>query len=198
MKAHDVDSILIPETELDCRVAELAGEIGRESRGRALVLIGILRGSFMFLADLVRSFHRHGIRTRIDFMILESYGSGTESAGTVRLTRDCDIDLEGQDVLVVDDILDTGRTLAFAAEHLRKKGAAQVRTCVLLDKPSRRIVPFHADYVGFETPDAFVVGYGLDYDHYYRDLPWIAKVSFHDRPETPSPQTSGEAQSSGV
>ena len=178
MEPHHVDEILIQETELDCRVSELASEIGRDLQGHTLVLVGILRGSFMFLADLVRSFHRHGIRTRIDFMILESYGSGTESSGSVRLARDCAIDVAGQDVLVIDDILDSGRTLSFAVRHLQEQGAARVRTCVLLDKPSRRVVPFEADYVGFRVPDAFVVGYGLDYDHYSRDLPWIAQVSF--------------------
>lgn len=178
MQPHHVHDVLIPETDLEGRVAELAGEIGCDLDGRELLLVGILRGSFMFLADLVRSFHRHGIRTRIDFMILESYGSGTESSGTVRLSRDCALDVAGQDVLLVDDILDTGRTLSFAVRHLLSRGAARVRTCVLLDKPSRRIVPFVADYVGFAVPDTFVVGYGLDYDHYYRDLPWIAKVTF--------------------
>ncbi|MBM4154276.1 MAG: hypoxanthine phosphoribosyltransferase [Lentisphaerae bacterium] len=178
MEPHHVHDVLIPETDLEGRVAELAAGIGRDLDGRELVLVGILRGSFMFLADLVRSFHRHGIRTRIDFMILESYGSGTESSGTVRLARDCSIDVAGQDVLVVDDILDTGRTLSHAVRHLESRGALRVRTCVLLDKPSRRVVPFEADYVGFPVPDVFVVGYGLDYDHYYRDLPWISKVTF--------------------
>jgi hypoxanthine phosphoribosyltransferase len=178
MQPHHIHDVLIPETDIEGRVAELAGEIGRDLDGRELVLIGILRGSFMFLADLVRSFHRHGIRTRIDFMILESYGSGTESSGTVRLSRDCSLDIAGHDVLLIDDILDTGRTLSFAVHHLVARGAGRVRTCVLLDKPSRRVVACKADYVGFPIPDVFVVGYGLDYDHYYRDLPWISKVTF--------------------
>lgn len=178
MRAHRVDRILFTESDIQRRVLELAAEVSRSAAGDTLHVIGILRGSFIFLADLIRSFHAHEVRTRIDFMLLQSYGAGTESSGVVRLVRDFDLDVRGADVLVVDDILDSGRTLAFAARHVAGRGAARVRTCVLLDKPARRAVPFEADFAAFACPDEFVVGYGLDYDHLYRDLPWIAAVSF--------------------
>ncbi|NCC53763.1 MAG: hypoxanthine phosphoribosyltransferase, partial [Spartobacteria bacterium] len=115
---------------------------------------------------------------RIDFTTLSSYGGGTESSGAVEIAKDMSVDVNGADVFLVDDILDTGRTLTFARNHAFEKGARSVRTCVLLDKPSRRIVPIEADHVGFEIDDFFVVGYGLDYDSYYRELPYIAKVTF--------------------
>jgi hypoxanthine phosphoribosyltransferase len=179
MHEHRLE-VLISEASLEQRVAELTAQIAADSDGEPLVLVGILRGSFVFLADLIRSLHRRGVRSRIDFMILESYGSGTESAGTIHLARDISLEVQGRQVMIVDDILDSGRTLSFAVGRLRARGAARVRTCVLLDKPSRRIVPFTADYCGFTVPDAFVVGYGLDYDHAYRELPWIAQVVFPD------------------
>lgn len=178
MEPHHIRDTLFGEDEIRRRIGELAAQMAADHAGRPLILLGILRGSFIFLADLVRELHRHGIGPRIDFLVCESYGSGTESCGEVRLAKDFTLDVAGAGVLVVDDILDTGRTLAFAARHVRDRGAASVRTCALLDKPSRRVVPFEADYVGFTIPDAFVVGYGLDYDHYYRGLPWIAKVTF--------------------
>jgi len=118
------------------------------------------------------------VHPRIDFITLESYYSGTESSGTVNVAKDLSLDIEGATVILVDDILDTGRTLTFAKRHLLEKGARDVRTCTLLDKPSRRLVPCEADFVGFTIDDHFVVGYGLDYDSYYRDLPYIAKVTF--------------------
>jgi hypoxanthine phosphoribosyltransferase len=169
---------LIGEEEIGRRVDALVLDISRACRSDNLVMIGILRGSFMFLADLVRDLYRHELHPRIDFITLESYGSGTVSSGTVRLARDVSVDLRGADVLVVDDILDTGRTLSFARGHLEALGARSVRTCALLDKPSRRAVPFTADFVGFTVEDHFVVGYGLDYDNRYRELPYIARVVF--------------------
>jgi hypoxanthine phosphoribosyltransferase len=145
-----------------------------------LVMIGILRGSFMFLADLVRDLNGHGYHPRIDFISLESYGSGTESSGEVMVTKDISLDVADADVLLLDDILDTGRTLCFARDRLLERGARTVRTCALLDKPARRVVPVRADYVGFVVEDVFVVGYGLDYDSRYRELPHIAEVTFTD------------------
>jgi hypoxanthine phosphoribosyltransferase len=142
------------------------------------VVIGILRGSFIFLADLVRELYVHGVRPRIDFMTLESRGAGVESTGSVLIRKDITVDVKGSDVLLVDDILDTGRTLRFARAHLAAKGARRVRIAVLLDKPSRRDVSLEADHVGFRVEDHFVVGYGLDYDSHYRELPYIAKVTF--------------------
>lgn len=156
----------------------LVEEMSRDLRGDRVVMVGILRGSFIFLADLVRELWPHDIHPMIDFVTIESYGSGTESSGTVRMMKELRLDVAGADVLLVDDILDTGRTLTFATNHLKERGARSVKTCALLDKPSRRIVPFQADYVGFEIEDTFVVGYGLDYDSRYRELPYIAKVTF--------------------
>ena len=143
-------------------------------------MVGILKGSFMFLADLMRSFHRHGIHPRIDFLTLSSYGSGTTSSGTVEIINEVREGIIDADVLLVDDILDTGRTLAFTKKLLLERGARTVQSCVLLDKQAHRAVEFEADYAGFPMDDHFVVGYGLDYDNLYRELPHIAKVSFHD------------------
>jgi len=178
VRPHHVDCVLFSEREIACRVSELAAAIAADNPRRPVALVGILRGSFVFLADLVRALHPYDLGIRVDFMILESYGAETESSGEVRLLRDFDLDVRDADVLLVDDILDTGRTLAFAKRHVEARGPRRVRTCVLLDKPARRAVPFRADYVAFECPDEFVVGYGLDYNRLYRDLPWIACVTF--------------------
>jgi hypoxanthine phosphoribosyltransferase len=178
MRPHHVRDILLTADQIQRRVDELVVEMVRDNLSVNLVMVGILRGSFMFLADLVRNLNPHGVHPRIDFMMLESYGSGTESSGVVTITKDMSVDIHGADVLVIDDILDTGRTLTFARKHLFSRGALSVKTCTLLDKPSRRAVPFEANYVGFTIEDSFVVGYGLDYDSYYRELPYIAKVTF--------------------
>ncbi|HAL92928.1 MAG TPA: hypoxanthine phosphoribosyltransferase [Verrucomicrobia bacterium] len=180
MKPYHIDDVIITPRQLERRVDEVAREIAAGGRSENLVVIGILRGSFIFLADLVRWFSMNDLHPRIDFMIMESYGSGTTAEKEPVVTRDCGIDLAGADVVVVDDILDTGRTLQKAVAHLKAKGAKSVRGCALLDKPSRRIVPFEADFVGFQIEDAFVVGYGLDYDGRHRELPHIAKVTFTD------------------
>ena len=180
MRPYHVDEVMITPRQLERRVDEVAREIAAGGRSENLVVIGILRGSFIFLADLVRWFSLNDLHPRIDFMIMESYGSGTTAQKEPLVTRDCTIDLAGADVVVVDDILDTGRTLQKAVAHLRAKGAKSVRACALLDKPSRRVVPFEADFVGFKIEDAFVVGYGLDYDGRHRELPHIAKVTFTD------------------
>ncbi|HMP72371.1 MAG TPA: hypoxanthine phosphoribosyltransferase [Kiritimatiellia bacterium] len=180
MRKHHIKDILITEADIAARVDRLVEEMESHCRSEKFVMIGILRGSFMFLADLVRDLYQHGVHPRIDFLTLESYGSGTESSGVVKVTKDITVDVTGADVVLVDDILDTGRTLSFAVDLIRGKGAASVLTCALLDKPERRIVPFTADFVGFTIPDAFVVGYGLDYDSHYRELPYIAKVTMLD------------------
>lgn len=178
MKPYHVDEVLITPRQLERRVDEIAREIAAAGPSGNLVVVGILRGSFIFLADLVRWFSMNDLHPRIDFMIMESYFSGTTAQKEPVVSRDCTIDLAGADVVVVDDILDTGRTLQKAVAHLQAKGARSVRSCALLDKPSRRIVPFEADFVGFKIEDAFVVGYGLDYDGRHRELPHIAKVTF--------------------
>lgn len=178
VRPHHIRDVLFTAQDIARRVDALVLEMAADCRTEDFVMIGILRGSFMFLADLVRDLYEHHVHPRIDFITLESYGSGTVSSGNVRITKDIGLDIRGATVLLVDDILDTGRTLNFARQHLLDKGAAAVRTCALLDKPARRAVPFKADYVGFTIEDFFVVGYGLDYDARYRELPYIAKVTF--------------------
>ena len=180
MKAHHIQQVLFSDAQLATRLRALVREMADGCRGENLVIVGILRGSFIFLADLVRELYRQDVHPRIDFMTLESYGAGTESSGTVRVVKDVSMDVAGADVLVVDDILDSGRTLHFAREHLLARGARSVRTCALLDKPARRVVPFQADYIGFTIEDRFVVGYGLDFDGRYREVPHIACVTFVD------------------
>ena len=182
MKPYHVEDVLITPRQLEQRVDGIAREIAACGRSDDLAVIGILRGSFVFLADLVRWFAVHDLHPRIDFIIMESYGHGTAPIQEPVVTRDCTIDLAGADVVVVDDILDTGRTLQKAVAHLKAKGPRSVRSCALLDKPARRVVPFEADFVGFKIEDAFVVGYGLDYDGRHRELPHIAKVTFLDEP----------------
>lgn len=180
MRAHDVKEILFNKAAIAERVDTLVDEIIAANAAEDPVVIGILKGSFMFLADLMRSFHRHGIHPRIDFMTLSSYGSGIASSGMVTVIHDIRETIAGAHVLVVDDILDTGRTLAFTKKLLLERGAAAVSTCVLLDKQAQRAMEFEADFSGFRIEDCFVVGYGLDYDNLYRELPHIAKVRFHD------------------
>ncbi|MFO1521255.1 MAG: hypoxanthine phosphoribosyltransferase [Kiritimatiellia bacterium] len=178
MKNYHIRDIVISEEQIRTRIDALVNEMAGDFRSDNFVMIGILRGSFMFLADLVRKLHQHGLHPRIDFMTLESYGGGTESAGFVKVAKDFSVDVRDADVLLVDDILDTGRTLNFAVKHVQNRGARTIRTCALLDKPSRRVAPVEADHVGFKVPDEFVVGYGLDYDSRHRELPHIAKVTF--------------------
>jgi hypoxanthine phosphoribosyltransferase len=178
MRAHDVKEILIDKTAIAQRVDLLVDEITEAIGADNLIVIGILKGSFMFLADLMRSFHRHNVHPRIDFLTVSSYGSDTVSSGTVDIIHDIREGVKGADILLVDDILDTGRTLAFTKQLLLERGARSVRSCVLLDKKAHRAVEFEADYAGFPIEDFFVVGYGLDYDNLYRELPHIAKVTF--------------------
>lgn len=175
---HDISDVLISAEQIRARVDALVLEMLDDCGADDLVVVGILRGSFMFLADLVRGLYEKNVHPRIDFMTLESYGSGTTSRGTVVIRKDITVDVNGADVVLVDDILDSGRTLAFACNLLRSKGAKTVTTCVLLDKPAQRVQDFRADHIGFTVEPYFVVGYGLDYDHYYRELPYIARVAF--------------------
>jgi len=171
---------LIAEPDVKVRIGSLVEEIAADFGGDELTVIGLLKGSFMFMADLVRALYQHDIRLVIDFMLTSSYGPRTKSSGTVTMTRDIAVDIKGRPVLLVDDILDTGRTLAFATDHLLGKAPESLKTCVFLDKPDRRAVPFQADYVGFVIPDKFVVGYGLDFDSRYRELPYLSTLSFED------------------
>lgn len=166
---------LFDEGEITARVEELA----RKAASRLpdnFVAVGLLVGSFVFIADLVRALYRLGCSPAVEFMRLSSYGTGRESSGKVRLVGEPELDLSGRAVLLIDDIVDTGRSLAYARDLLRGKQASSVLTCALLDKPSRREVPIEVDFVGFTIPDVFVVGYGIDYAHGYRHLPFIAKI----------------------
>lgn len=181
MRPHHIRNILITREQIENRVHALIEELAADIDPDNLVMLGILRGSFIFLADLVRGFAQHNLHPRIDFITLSSYGRGTTSSGTVRITHDTDEDLRGADVVVVDDILDSGRTLCFARDLFLSRGARSVRTCVLLDKQTQRAVDMNADYAGFPVEDVFVVGCGLDYDNRYRELPYIAEVTFSDK-----------------
>jgi hypoxanthine phosphoribosyltransferase len=167
--------VLFSAAEIQARVEVLADRIAADLGAEPMV-VAILKGSFVFTADLMRALHHHGAHPQIDFLTLSSYGSGTESRGEVTVVRDIADDVGGREVLLVDDILESGRTLAFARQHLSASGAARVRLCVLLHKPGKRKAEIEADYIGFETPDLFVVGYGLDYAHYYRELPYIGII----------------------
>ncbi len=168
--AGDIAEILVDEAAIGAKVRELGARIATDYAGKDLVLVSILKGALPFLADLMRQIP---IPLSLDFLEVSSYGEGTETSGVVRILKDLANPIGGRDVLVVEDILDTGNTLAFVVEHLRSQRPASVRLCTLLDKPARRIMPIEIDYRGFEIPDKFVVGYGLDYAEKYRNLPFI-------------------------
>lgn len=167
---NDIERILFSEEELKTRVAELGRQITEDYVGRAPVIISILRGSYIFMADLTRQID---LPCTVDFMAVSSYGTGTTSSGQVKIIKDLSESIEGRDVLVVEDILDSGNTLSYLVELLKARHAASIKLCTLLDKPSRRTKPIYADYVGFPVEDLFVVGYGLDYAEQYRNLPYI-------------------------
>jgi hypoxanthine phosphoribosyltransferase len=170
-----VIDILFGESEIAERVESLAGEIARAQGGELLIVV-ILKGSFVFAADLIRALDRAGVKPQVDFMTLSSYGVGTRSSGVVRLTRDLSEEVEGRHILIVDDILESGRTLAAARDMMLDRGAASVMTCLLLDKAEIRVLPIEADFKGFVIDDQFVVGYGLDLAHRFRGLPYIGIV----------------------
>jgi hypoxanthine phosphoribosyltransferase len=158
------------------RVDQLAGDIAA-SRLEDLIVVAVLKGSFIFAADLIRALHRHGLRPEIDFIYLASYDGERISRGQVRVLRDVESDIGGRNVVIVDDILDSGRTLAFAKASLAQHGAARVLTCVLVDKQVPRAAEIVPDFVGFACPPVFVVGYGLDFHNRYRELPFIGELT---------------------
>lgn len=162
-------------SEIAARVDTLAGEIAARLPADTLV-VAVLKGSFVFAADLIRALSRAGADWPMDFLTLSSYGKGTQSSGTVRIVRDLTDEVGGRDVLIIDDILESGLTLAFARDLLRGRGANKVWICTLLDKREKRRAPIEADFRGFEVPDEFVVGYGLDWAHRFRGLPFIGVV----------------------
>ena len=176
MTSFSTIETLITEAAIKARVQELAGEIARDMP-KDLMIVALLRGSFVFTADLIRALYLVGVHPQVDFMTLGSYGSGTQSSGTVNIIRDINEDVSGKEVLIVDDILESGRTLTFARNLLIERGAINSKIAVMLGKPNKRNEAIEADFVGFIIPDKFVVGYGLDYANYYRELPFIGAIN---------------------
>ena len=170
MLDKDVERVLFSEEELRERVAQIAAQIDADYAGKEPLLVSVLRGSFVFMADLVRQIH---VPCTVDFMAVSSYGAGTSSSGQVKIIKDLSEQIEGKDLIVVEDILDSGNTLSYLLQILRARRPASVRLCTLLDKPSRRVKEVEVNYSGFSIPDYFVVGYGLDYAEKYRNLPYI-------------------------
>ena len=166
----DILKVLISEEELEKRVEEIGAEVAADYEDKDPLFVGVLRGSFIFFADLMR---HCPIRSGLDFMTASSYNNGTVSSGVVKIDYDIKGDITGRHIVIVEDILDSGNTLFNLKGHLMDRGAASVKLCVLLDKPSRRTKPIEPDYTGFSVPDEFVVGYGLDYADRYRNLPYV-------------------------
>jgi len=165
--------ILIARAVIDSRVAELAETISRDYKGKEIILIGILKGAFIFMADLIRKLR---LPCKVDFVRMASYGSGTVSSGNILITKDIETQIKGQNVLIVEDIVDTGLTLSFLINKLKQRDPRSLKVCVFLDKKEGRKVPFEADYVGFDIPNRFVVGYGLDFNEMYRFLPDVYEI----------------------
>lgn len=170
---NDKIKVMIPENKVNERINELGAEISQEYEGKTIHLVCILKGSVFFTCELAK---RITIPVTMDFMSVSSYLDGTESTGRVRIIKDLDEHIEGKDVLVVEDIIDSGRTLEYLLDMLKARRPASIRLCTLLDKPERRVTQVKVDYTGFEIPDEFVVGYGLDYAQKYRNLPYIGVV----------------------
>ena len=164
----DILKVLLSEEQLKAKCAEMGARITRDYQGKNLLLVTVLKGAVVYLADLMRCID---LPCAIDFMVVSSYGSGVKTSGVVKIVKDLDQDLSGRDILIVEDILDSGMTLSYLKGLLQSRRPASIRT--ILDKPSRRKVDLQADYVGYEVPDEFVVGYGLDYDEQYRNLPYV-------------------------
>lgn len=170
MIENDIEKVYFSKEELAEIVARLGTQISKDYANKNLMLVSILKGSVVFMADLMRAIT---VPCNIDFMCVSSYGSGTTTSGTVKIIKDLDINLEGKDLLLVEDILDSGVTLSHVSAILKTRNPKSIRICTLLDKPERRKADIHADYSGAHVPDEFVVGYGLDYDEKYRNLPYI-------------------------
>jgi hypoxanthine phosphoribosyltransferase len=167
---EDIGEILVTEDQIREAISKLGALLTRDYQGKDLLLVGVLRGAIMFIVDLARAIN---LPLTLDFMAVASYGASTQTSGIVRILKDLDSSIEGKHVLVVEDIIDSGLTLTYILETLRNRNPASVRVCALLSKPERRRVEVPVDYLCFEIPDAFVVGYGLDYDQIYRNLPFI-------------------------
>ena len=167
--------VLITEEEVDARIRELGEKISKEYEGKQIHLICVLKGGVFFMCELAK---RITVPVSMDFMCVGSYGDGTKSSGVVRLAKDLDESIENKEVLIVEDIIDSGNTLYYLMDVLRQRKPASLRLCTLLDKPDRRVKDVHVDWTGFEIPDEFVVGYGLDYAQKYRNLPYIGVIEF--------------------
>lgn len=167
---EDIKEVLVSEEDIKKKINEIGAKISEDYMGKNLLMVSILKGSVVFMADLMRAIT---IPLRIDFMSVSSYGSGVKTSGVVKILKDLDIPITGYDVLLVEDILDSGLTLNYIIEILKKRNPKSIRICTLLDKPETRKVPVKTDYYGFIIPDKFVVGYGLDYSQKYRNLPYI-------------------------
>ncbi len=183
--AQDIAEVLVSSEQISQRISQLAEQIIADYRDKELIIVGILTGSFVFLADLLRKLDLPCV---VDFIAADSYGTDTTSAGQIHIEKDLSMAVEGRDVLIVEDIIDTGLTLSRLVPMLRDRGAASVKTCCLLDKPSRRQVTVQLDYVGFQIPDQFVVGYGLDFAHHYRNLPQVVVLKPESYATVPDPQ----------
>lgn len=170
MMKNDIERVLVSEEELKAKVQELGAQITRDYQGKNLLMVSVLKGSVIFMADLMRAVD---LPCTIDFMCVSSYGSGTKTSGVVKIIKDLDIDLHGKDLLIVEDILDSGKTLHYLVDLLKSREPNSIEICTLFDKPERREVDVHAKYIGCAIPDAFIVGYGLDYDEKYRNLPFV-------------------------
>lgn len=169
--------VMIPEAEVDAMIEEMGQKISRDYEGQELRLICVLKGGVFFACELAK---RITIPVSLDFMSVSSYGAGTQSSGVVKIIKDLDDSIEGKNVLVVEDIVDSGRTLNYLLDNLRSRKPKSLALCTMLDKPSRRVVPVKVEYTGFEIPDEFVVGYGLDYAQKYRNLPYIGVIEFSE------------------
>ena len=170
---NDVEKILISEEELKGKNVELGRKITKDYKGKDLLVVGILKGSSIFMSDLIREID---LPLQIDYMVVSSYGTSTESSGVVRIVKDLQHSIEGKHILIVEDIVDTGLTLAYICEILKGRGPESVSICTLLDKPIRRKKQFPIEYIGFEVPDEFIVGYGIDYAENYRNLPFVGAL----------------------
>ena len=173
---EDIGEILITEHEIQSKVAELAKEITEDYRGRDLLLVGVLKGAFMLMSDLARHVT---IPLELDFMAVSSYGSATKTSGIVRILKDLDLDISGRDVLIVEDIIDSGLTLSYLIKNLKARGPRSLEVCALLSKPEVQKVELDVRYEGFALPPVFVVGYGLDYGERYRNLPYVGTLKPH-------------------
>lgn len=167
--------VLLSEKEVDAKIQQIGEQISKDYAGKQVHLVCVLKGGSFFMCELAK---RITVPVSLDFMSVSSYGSETKSSGVVKIVKDLDEPLLGKEVIIIEDIVDSGRTLSYLIEMLKDRGPASLRLCTLLDKPDRRVVDVHVDYTGFQIPDEFVVGYGLDYDQKYRNLPYIGIVEF--------------------